>query len=192
MTATKTDNHDPRAKLNLRRRFLEKYHSSGDARVVDCCMGSGFIWGVLKKEFNLSSYVGLDLKPKKGRLKIDSARYLEAGGWKHNCIDIDTYGSPWKHWLAVLNFAEWPVTVFLTIGLIRIGGGGSMQKEALKIIGIPKKTPVGIIGSLHDYACNCCLAEALKRFDIVEAIEAESNGSARYIGIRIAPKRVEH
>ena len=192
MTASKkTDNHDPRAKLNLRRRFLEVYHPQGTARVLDCCAGSGLIRRSLRREWSVAEYVGLDMKPKKGRLKIDSARYLEAGGWEHDIIDIDTYGSPWRHWLAVLRFAKNPVTVFLTIGLIRMGGGGNMQKEALKKIGIPKRTPRAIIGTLHDYATNCCLADCLKAFDVVEATEAESSGNARYIGIRITPKRVD-
>lgn len=186
MTASKkTDNHDPRSKLFLRSYFLKKYHAKTKARVLDCCMGSGFIWSELQKKHGPVEYLGLDLKKKKGRLKIDSARYLEAGGWNHDCIDIDTYGSPWRHWLSVLKNAKDDVTVFLTIGLIRIGGGGSMQAEAKRILGIPSKTPVGIIGSLHEHAQAYCLAEALKRFEIVEAVEAESNGNAKYIGIRL-------
>lgn len=190
MTASKkTDNHDPRAKLWLRRHFLTRYHADGSARVLDCCQATGFLWRVLMSEFAVAEYVGLDVKPRKGRLKIDSARYLDAGGWSHDVIDIDTYGSPWRHWLAVLRFAPGPVTVFLTIGLIRMGGGGSMQTEAKRILGIPPKTPCGIIGGLHDHALRYCLSAALDRFDVVEAVEAESNGSARYIGIRLDIKR---
>jgi ubiquinone/menaquinone biosynthesis C-methylase UbiE len=87
----KTDTHDPRAKLDLRRHFLEKYHADGTARVLDCCMGSGFIWREIRKEWPVAEYLGLDAKPKKGRLKIDSARYLEAGGWSHDVIDVERH-----------------------------------------------------------------------------------------------------
>jgi len=148
-------------------------------------MGSGLLWKELRKNYHVAEYIGLDVKPRKGRLKIDSARYLEAGGWSHDCIDVDTYGSPWRHWLAVLRFAPDACTVFLTIGLIRMGGGGSMQKEARDLLGIPSSTPAGIVGSLHDLSQRTCLAAALDRFHVVECLEAESNGNAMYIGVRL-------
>lgn len=193
MTASrKTDNHDPRAKLNLRRHFLERYHPQGTARVLDCCMGSGFIWKALRSEWRVAEYVGLDVKPKKGRLKIDSARYLEAGGWTHDVIDIDTYGSPWRHWLSVLRFSPDVCTVFLTIGLVRMGGGGSMQTEARQALGIPPSTPPGIVGQLHDHAQRVLLGAALHDFAIIEAVEAESHGNARYIGVRLKRKNSKY
>ena len=190
MTASrKTDNHDPSAKLALRRFFLDRYHRDGTATVCDCCQGSGFLWRELRREYKVAEYVGFDVKPRKGRLKIDSARYLAAGGWKHNCIDVDTYGAPWRHWKAILKFAQNDLTVFLTIGLIRMGGGGAMQHEALEALGIPKQTPCGILGGLHDTAQRWLLGEALHRFDIVEAMEAVSNGNARYVGLRLSVKK---
>lgn len=193
MTASrKTDNHDPRAKLDLRRHFLSEYHADGKARVLDCCMGSGWIWGELRREYRVESYLGLDLKPKKGRLKIDSARYLEAGGWNHDVIDIDTYGSPWRHWFAVARVASGSVTVFFTVGLIRMGGGGNMQAAERDALGIPKSTPAGIIGGLHEHAQRYCLAAALERFDVTESIEAESHGNARYIGVRLEIKKAKN
>jgi hypothetical protein len=97
MVKAKTDNHDPRAKLELRRYFLRKYHGDGLARVLDCCQGSGLLWGTLRQEFECESYWGLDLKRKPGRLSIDSSRVLAQPGWPQDVIDIDTYGSPWKH-----------------------------------------------------------------------------------------------
>lgn len=150
-------------------------------------MGSGLIWSELLRKWPVASYLGLDVKPKKGRLKIDSARYLEAGGWSHDVIDVDTYGSPWRHWLHILkNFQGTEATVFLTIGLIKMGGGGSMQTEVKNILGIPSKTPPGVIGSLHEKAVSYCLT-ACYEYGIVitEAVEAESTGNARYIGVRI-------
>lgn len=189
MTASKkTDNHDPRAKLNLRRYFLEKYHPQGTACVLDCCMGSGFIWNEIRKSWRVNAYVGLDVKPKKGRLKIDSSRYLSAGGWTHDLIDIDTYGSPWRHWLAVCDKGQVGCTVFLTIGHVHIGGGGGMQSEAKAILGLPAQTPPGIIGQLNVHAERACLAACLVRWRVVESLEAESRGNARYLGIRLEIK----
>lgn len=181
----KTDNHDPKAKLNLRRYFLEKYYPAGTAKVLDCCQGSGFIWNVLQKEFSLAEYVGLDVKPKKGRLKIDSVRYLQAGKWCHNFIDIDTYGSPWKHWLAVLKERPENCTVCLTIGFVRMGGG-RLCNEAINLMNLPKITPISLTGKLHELSISYCLTACYKYNMIaVEAVEAASNGNARYIGVRI-------
>jgi hypothetical protein len=194
MTATKkTDNHDPTAKIQLRRHFLDKYHADGSANVLDCCMGSGLLWRMLRKEVQVGSYLGLDLKPKKGRLKIDSARYLAAGGWTHDVIDVDTYGAPWKHWFEILKHAQGSVTVFLTIGLIRMGGGGNMQNEAKATLGLDKiNVPGGIIGSLHEISVRYCLT-ACYDYGIIptETVEAESTGSARYIGVRLERQKKE-
>lgn len=184
-TAGKTDNHDPEAKLALRRHFLSRYHAAG-ADVLDCCQAGGLLWGQLRSEFSLASYVGLDIAPRKGRLRIDSSRYLQAGGWTHDCIDIDTYGAPWRHWCRLLPNITRPTTVFLTIGLIRMGGGGNMQTEAVLALGIPSGVPAGILGGLHDLACRHCLAMAYDcGLTFAEAIEASSDGNARYLGLRI-------
>jgi len=188
MVKTKqTDNHNPAAKLDLRRHFLQKYHSDEPARVLDCCMGSGLLWGELKAEFEVESYLGLDLKAKKGRLKIDSARYLQAGGWDHDVIDVDTYGSPWKHWFAILEQAQQSVTVFLTIGLIRVNGGGNMTTVAQEALGLGKlKVPKAIIGALHPHATRACIgAHEGMGWQVVEALEASNDGTAQYIGIRM-------
>lgn len=191
MTATtKTDNHDPMAKLDLRRYFLAKYHGDGKAHVLDCCQASGLLWGQLRSEFRIASYLGLDVKSKPGRLAIDSSRYLQAGGWDHDCIDIDTYGAPWRHWFRLLPHIRRPTTVLLTIGLIRVGGGGNMQREAVSALGLPRRVPSGIIGSLHGLAIKYCLGAAYAHgLNLAEAVEAESSGSARYVGVRIEPKR---
>lgn len=184
----KTDNHNITAKVDLRMHFLKKYHPIGTARVLDCCMGSGQIWNRLRTEWTLAEYVGLDLKHKKGRLKIDSSRYLEAGGWEHDCIDIDTYGSPWKHWINVLKFAQIPCTVFLTVG--RGGPLGvrlsNIEIDSMGII-MPtiKKLGGGITHNLSDLSIRSCLALCLKTFYVVEAIEAINEGNARYFGIRL-------
>lgn len=192
MTASrKTDNHNPSGKLKLRRYFLEKYHPANTAKVLDCCMGTGFLWNILAGEYKLSSYLGLDTKYKKGRLRIDSSRYLMAGDWDHNVIDVDTYGMPWKHWAKLLKTARGDLTVFLTIGFIRMGGGGNLSKEQKLAMGIDKlkNIPVSLAARLNRLSVQCCLALCLERFEVIECLEAENHGSARYFGIRLEEKK---
>jgi hypothetical protein len=188
MMAKKTDNHNLPAKLALRRYFLRKYHSSGPAHVLDCCQGGGVLWKVLRKEFAVASYWGVDLKPRKGRLKIDSTRILAQTGWPQNVVDIDTYGSPWKHWEAMLPNVSRPTTVFLTSGMVALGGTSLTKevKEALGLGGI--MPPKAIVAKLQAIAASYCLARACNHNIIIsEAIEAVSDGNACYIGVRLEP-----
>jgi hypothetical protein len=188
---TKTDNFNLPAKLQLRRYFLYKFHRDPKTApmVFDCCQAEGVIWSNLRKEFEVMSYWGVDLKPKKGRLKIDSARVLNQPGWPFNVIDIDTYGSPWTHWFATLKHLTRPASVFLTIGIVRMGGGGGLAKEAQRIMGLTGlDVPQGIQGRLHDLALQHCLGAAADyKLEVVEAIEAVSTGNARYFGIHLRP-----
>lgn len=185
----KTDNHDPTAKLELRRYFLEKYHSAEPPHVLDCCQGSGLLWEQLRKEFPVASYWGLDVKRKKGRLKIDSVRVLQQAGWPQNIIDVDTYGSPWKHWRALLLNGQFPLTVFLTIGSVILaqGGGRSLSKVEAEAIGLGSlKLPQGFGPRLGIIATDYLLSSPYKAgINIVEAVEAVSHGNARYIGVRL-------
>ena len=187
----KTDNSDPRAKLELRRYFLRKYHAGNPPHVLDCCQGEGVLWGRLRKEFELASYWGVDIKKKKGRLRLDSVRVLQQPGWPQNVVDVDTYGSPWKHWEALLPNVRRPTTVFLTIGVVQIGGGGGLDRIAARALGIDSlSVSPGISGKLHEIALPRLLAMSYK-YDIriVEAVEAMSSGNARYIGVRLEPAK---
>lgn len=190
MTA-KTDNHDPTAKLELRRYFLRKYHADKPPDVLDCCQGGGLLWRELRKEFDVASYWGLDLKPKKGRLKLDSVRVLAQIGWPQNIVDVDTYGSPWKHWEAMLPNVTRPVTVFLTIGY----GGPSrirLGRHELLALGItlPRihQMSGAITHKLAELAITYCVARCCDDIILVEAVEAVSDGNARYIGVRLEPR----
>lgn len=191
MASTKTDNHDPTAKLELRRYFLRKYHGAGDPpNVLDCCQGSGLIWNTLRKEFDLAGYWGLDVKPKPGRLKLDSVRVLQQAGWPQNVVDIDTYGSPWKHWLGMQLAITKPITVFLTIGKVILAAGGrSLSKQEMIALGMTfKNLPSGFGPKLGGIATSyllpaCCDYGKM----IIEAVEAVSDGNARYIGVRVEP-----
>lgn len=183
----KTDNHNLRTKLDLRRYFLHKYHTEMPPRVFDCCQGNGTIWKELQKDYQPQSYWGVDLKPKKGRIKIDSERVLKQPGWSFDVVDVDAYGSPWDHWIAILKHTNNSLTVFLTIGVIRVGGGGNLsksQKQALGINGLP--VPPGICGKLHELSARYMLAKAEEHhITIQECIEAFPSANARYIGVRL-------
>lgn len=182
------DNSDLQAKLDLRRHFLNKYHKDKPPRVLDCCQGDGVIWSTLRREFAIASYWGVDIKRKDGRLKIDSARILSQPGWTQDIIDIDTYGSPWKHYSAIKHTISKPATVFLTIGQWQMGTDG----EILKAINIADlQPPPGISSQLHDFALSYLLTSGCDSDIIpIEAIEAERHmaGHARYVGVRLDVK----
>lgn len=184
----KTDNHNPSGKLALRRHFLEAYHPAGRRQVLDCCQGSGLLWRTLEKDFPLEGYLGLDLKPKKGRLKLDSVRFLDQPGWAQNIIDIDTYGSPWKHWFALLRNCRHSCTVFLTLGLVKVGGG-NFDRSLLPIIGLnllklelPNSLGVKIASLSIQAALSAPSAHGLR---LMEAQEAPPSPHARYFGLRL-------
>ena len=188
MKGQKTDNHNPVAKLELRRHFLKKYHADAPPDVLDCCQGSAVLWNQLRSEFLIASYWGIDQKPKKGRLKLDSVRVLAQPGWPQNVVDADTYGSPWKHWEAMLPNVVKPVTVFLTVGMISIGGS-PLSSEIRRILMLGNLViPNAIAASLTRIALPYCLALATTGgLRIVEAVEAVSDGNARYFGVRLEP-----
>jgi hypothetical protein len=188
----KTDNHNLPAKLELRRYFLRKYHSA-PLSVLDCCQATGRIWSALRDEFATTDYWGVDLKPHKGRLKIDSVRILDQPGWTQNVIDIDAYGSPWKHYFALLRNCRHDVTVFLTIGMVKIGGG-NYDNALLSVLGLDLKTlelPNSLGARLIDVALQHALcAPSSHGLRPVEAMEAPGDGNARYIGIRLQKPRI--
>ncbi len=184
----KTDNHAPAAKLDLRRYFLSKYHPT-PPRVIDCCQGSGYLWSVLAREFPTASYWGMDKKAKKGRLRLDSRRVLEQAGWAADVVDVDTYGSPWPHWLAMLPNISGPLTVFLTWGS---GGPGRVKlgHDELDAMGLTLRSVKSMSGAItHNLvglARACCLAKAADfGLRLAEVKEAVAGGNAKYYGVRL-------
>jgi len=175
------------AKLALRRYFLNKYHSAGGVRVFDCCQGGGAIWGRLSKEFAFHRCWGVDVKPKKGRLKLRSERFLSQRGWNENVIDIDTYGSPWKHYAAMLPNLHQPTTVFLTIGQWQMG----LDSEIPKALGISGfRVPPGVAIKLHEIATRYCVAACYDHtIEVVEAAEAPRAATAQYVGLHLRPMK---
>jgi hypothetical protein len=185
----KTDNHDPRAKLALRRHFLRAFHAARPPRVIDCCQGSGILWGQLQKEFTLASYWGLDVKPKKGRLKLNSARLLAQPGWQADVVDVDTYGCPWDHFCALLPNVAGPITIFLTAGRVIVRGGSAASRHEIEASGanfrrlpLPKSFGPTIAAAALPRLLLAPLHHGLR---IVEALEAPSTGTARYFGLRL-------
>jgi hypothetical protein len=142
----------------------------------------------LRSEFSFE-YWGVDLKPRKGRLKIDSVRILEQTGWTQNVVDFDTYGSAWKHWAAMLPNIVQSTTVFLTIGAIMFAGAvDEVARDAMGLRFQDPPLPASICGKLNDLAVGYCLAKCHGYgIRIIEAQEALSDGNARYIGIRLEP-----
>jgi len=190
----KTDNTSIEAKLALRRYFLQKYHLDEPPSVLDCCQGKGILWRRLQQEFTVADYWGVDEKPKRGRLRIDSIKILAQPGWPQNVVDVDTYGSPWKHWLAMLPNVSRPMTVFLTLG---VGGPGRIRlgKPELLAMGMTMPSLLSMSGAithpLNRLATHYCLSKAdeigLTIIEAMEAYETINMWSTRYIGVRLEP-----
>ena len=186
---TKTDNANLGSKLMLRSYFLNKYHAGERIDVLDCCEGGGTIWSRLRKEFSVTQYWGLDLKNKRGRLKVNSARVLSMPGWTQNVIDIDTYASPWGHWLAMLPNVERPVTVFLTCGQVTVGGSPMTREESDSLgVGGMSYIPNSIQAKLKEFSARYCLTRACDfGITIKEAKKITENHVVSYMGLRLEP-----
>lgn len=190
----KTDNSRLPEKLALRRYFLRRvFASATSAYVFDACQGSGVLWSALRKEFPVR-YWGVDQKRKAGRLAINSVRVLEQPGWDFDVVDIDTYGSPWKHWLALLPRVRKRTTVFLTIGVVKIFGGGA-DTAVLKLAGLNFRTlklPPSFGGKLADYLLDHVLAEPYRhglRIEHLAEAEVLGRSNMRYIGVTLEPEK---
>lgn len=193
----KTDNHALTPKLDLRRHFLREYHAQTPGpRVIDCCQGDGRIWSQLGREFALGSYWGMDVKPKKGRLKIDSSRVLAQPGWVADVVDVDSYGSPWAHWCALLpNVPQGQaLTVFLTLGTLKGVGGANAPTDELRECGIvfrAKGWPRTLLASdqVREHVLMRMLSLPLRHgLRVMECREATTDhANARYFGMRLEP-----
>lgn len=182
------DNASLPSKIALRRWFLQKYHSDTPPVVIDCCQGDGVLWGRLRSDFAVAGYTGFDVKPRHGRLAIDSARFLEAGGWHADVVDIDTYGHPWKHLDAInQTFRGDALTLFLTFGTQAHSGGVNNPKiQALS--GLRTPIPKSLQFKIESKFIEWTLPTVLLQWTVVEARESPRSQRARYIGVRIARK----
>jgi hypothetical protein len=182
----KTDNGFLSSKLSLRHHFLNAYHPEG-CDVLECCQGQGVMWSYLERDHHVRSRVGIDLKPKAGRIPADSARLLAQYGWAQDVVDIDTYGSPWAHFDAVIQHWDTSVTVFLTWGIIMMRGGGTIPQPVRRALGIPDTwtIPPSMTQRVCEQSLSYCLKQASKRFKIIECKESPRGTHARYIGVRL-------
>jgi len=191
--STKTDSAHLTSKLTLRRHMLQRYHANGDIRVFDACQGEGVLWGRLRSEFPVAYYYGVDVKPKRGRLAIDSKRVVCQPGLNCNVIDIDTYGLPWDHWVALLPTIAEPTTVFLTAALAsqkahQKTGGSTLPKSVKAVLGIPADWDISKV--FTDQLCRIAVGHYLSMpaaggYRVVEAWESTRGARARYIAARI-------
>jgi hypothetical protein len=191
------------AKMALRRYFLDKYHRNSEPmRVLDCCQGEGRIWGKLRTEYKLESYWGVDndkVNRKAGRLVIDSRRILMQSGLEQNVYDIDTYGSPWRHWVALLENGPERMTVFLTYGRGGPVGGGwdSALLDTLNLRFKKLQPPDGLIAKITSaIGIPSILGRAVTYgWNVIECkeafpqrtfkVEVGHGRKARYIGVRL-------
>lgn len=157
--ASKTDNAYLTDKLALRRKLINQYTSPGFT-VMDCCAGSGQIWGELRNEYECR-YWGIDVKRKNGRLKAQSERILEAGATA-DVIDVDTYGSPWKHWFALLPHLTGQTLVFLTVGSTHTGNQQSIALDAAGLNFRELRCPPTLSAKFRQVITRYCLARAHK------------------------------
>lgn len=186
----KQDNSHFEVKLALRRYFLQEFHPHG-ASVLDCCCGEGRLWSSLRVEFPGIRYWGVDIQPKTGRLRIDSVRLLQAGATA-DIVDIDTYGNPYPHALALLPHIVRPMTLFLTDGLVQIGGGGGMVHAMYPLLNLCFKDlqpPDSLVTKFRDMQLPTFFRALLnKGIDIIHAREGFPQSRARYFGLHVRPR----
>jgi hypothetical protein len=120
---------------------------------------------------------------------VDSARILSQPGWAFDVVDVDAYGSPWAQWLGILAHAPSPITVILTIGSVRMMGGGNLPAECREALGLSfaKKCPMSLLGNINErHAIPLMLGLAPAHgWRIAESLEAPRGRKARYIGVRL-------
>lgn len=181
----RTDNKFMAEKIAVRMHFLRKFHN-GDARVFDACQGAGLIWSEIRGQFAVKSYWGVDLKVRKGRVAMNSVEVLRRK-IKDNVIDVDTYGEPWEHWLAMLPNITQPTSVFLTWPSLCAINMSNLVKQF--VFGGQLQMPPSLYGKLWDYA-NAMLLTAPERhgLEVVECMESVNKTPSRYIGIHVRPK----
>jgi len=190
-TSKQVDNAHLKVKLDLREYFLKKYHADEPPRVLDCCQASGTIWKALREHYEVKSYWGLDKAKKRGRLVMDSTRVVATS--VDDVVDIDTYGSPWKHLLFLLDSPKRPVTVFLTFGSSGMNGAVDLSYRTLLglgsvpvpmlLLGLIARGEPGIILGLEGVRAHGWEVE-----DVMVGGRMHKVAGALYVGLRLVPK----
>ena len=185
MPQKQTDNSNAEVKLNLRRAYLSKY---GGSACLDCCQGDMKLWKVLRKEFPNIKYMGVDLKPKSGRHKVDSCRLLSLSPLEWDVVDIDTYGDPWAHYFALCKSITNPTTVFLTLGH-GMRGMSNISQPIRKALGFPPKTPQRL-AYLASRRYVTLVLHSCRQYDIIahDIAHVEQSDTVEYFALRLTPK----
>jgi len=196
----RTDNYNEEVKLEIRRYLIKHIIDSGrKLNVFDACQGDRILWTQLEKEFPLESYFGVDTKSQRGRLTIDSSRIIDKLPEETTFIDIDTWGSPVPHLLALCKGKTRYdyVGVALTIGMITRRGAGAIPKEIQYLMGltdnirIRMKLQGPLTAKLQKYIYPYILyLPTLHDYDIIDIVEAvPPSRTARYFGMILQDQR---
>lgn len=183
-----TDNSNTASKLLLRRYYLDRYHQHGGL-VFDCCQAEQHLWSILRQEYPQMRYFGVDLKPKPGRLVVDSTRLI--GSIPNiDVYDVDTYGDPMAQLERICQTLNRPTTVFLTWGYSAAGGGINLTKAAFRACKIPKDTPKSLLlrylPTIQKICCSVPLQYDIIMSDVMEAPRAKN---CCYFGMRLEPRK---
>jgi len=176
------DNSHFDIKLDIRKKYLNKY---GGNAVLDCCQGDMRLWGELRKEYPNLKYMGVDLKPKRGRHKVDSARLLKIEGIVWDVVDIDTYGNPFDHYQNLCTTLNHECTVFLTYGT-SVGGLTQTSNAQKSMIGLPRKTPTVLAYKAVKKYIDICI-HSCRRYGIIpsDIIEVKPSDTVCYYAMRL-------
>lgn len=189
MAQRRTDNANTPLKLSLRRELLRPLAArKPDFSVLDCCAGSGLLWHELKREFPAARVTPLDFKAAPGRLKIKSERFLEVNA-DFDVIDVDTWGSPWAHFKAILEAPKRERVVFLTYGYRTPRRGiTQISAEETEWFGCSRDMARMIFRSDPHWYCATLLAQALSAgYMAPEGFISAESLRALYFGLRLVP-----
>ena len=131
--------------------------------------------------------MGVDIKPIRGHLKIDSRKLLKANTGEFDVIDIDVYGSPLRYLDILLPLIKKQIILFLTFGKV---GGWGYDRIINNILGIKFDIPPTIGASINSRFLEEILAGQINKFaKIIECRESPCSRNARYIGVVVFPKK---
>jgi len=185
--AKKTDNSNMAAKLALRKMLLDELDE--DLRVIDCCAATGQLWRQLKKQYIIKKYVAFDIKPQMpGSIKMDSRDALR---WMdttpYNVIDIDTYGEPWAHLMAITSRIEHDTAVFLTHGHVPSTGAVTLSNVSKQLSGIPLEWDIPRNRNLPPFVASYCLTRCCEHCTILTS-KVKYSPNVDYYGLILTKK----
>ena len=182
---TGTDNSNLGGKLALRRHILDQAGFES-LRVLDLFAGEGHIWGRLKKEYKVATYLPCDRERRQPALLLgDSPRLLRGlVVSRFNVIDVDCYGDPWECWLHIAPRIEGRTAVFLTCGISSSGScmGTSVTNWTKKLCGIPLAWDVPRKWELAVYAAGFAFRAGCQETNVLAAGKIHS-GNVDYYGL---------